>query len=76
MAWGDKSQVFLSFSAALWRDDLDWLVWKDREQELVRIWTVNGMPQYTTSHELDKGKGKQTVKQSNLDKESSYFTAP
>lgn len=58
MALGDKSQVFLSFSAALWQDDLDQIVWKDSDYELVQIRTVNGVPQYNTSHELEKDKEK------------------
>jgi len=52
------SQVSLSFSAALWQDDLGHIVWKDSEYELVQIRIVNGVPQYNTSHKLEKDKEK------------------
>lgn len=58
MALGDKTQVFLSFSAAFWYKDLDQIVWKDSEYELVWIRIVNGVPQHNTSRELEKGKEK------------------
>lgn len=58
MELGNKSQVFLSSLAALWLDNLDWIVWKDSEYELVQIRIVNGVPQYATSTELEKVKEK------------------
>lgn len=54
MALGNKSQVFLFLSAAVWQTDLDWGAWSDSEREPVQTSNLNGVPQYNTGCKLEK----------------------